>query len=86
MSFCLQFLHLPSTVYDTRLTICHGLLQDLKWDGLAQGSLFQKPKANVVISLVSYEGAPLTIQNKARYATNDVSIYRTDLHVCDTTC
>ena len=59
--------------YDRRL-LPWSLLQDLKWDGLAQGSLFQKPKANVVISLVSYEGAPLTIQNKARYPTNDVSV------------
>ena len=59
--------------YDTRL-LPWSLLQDIKWDGLAQGSLFQKPKANVVISLVSYEYAPLTIQNKARYPTNDVSV------------
>ncbi|KAI0236660.1 Renin receptor [Lamellibrachia satsuma] len=47
------------------------LSKDLSWDGLAQGSFFEKPKANVVISVVGYDGAPLTIQNTARYPTND---------------
>lgn len=51
--------------------------QEVSWNGLKQGSLFKRPKANVLISVTGYDGIkqnPLPLKSVAKYpVTNDVA-------------
>ncbi|KAJ8310234.1 hypothetical protein KUTeg_012099 [Tegillarca granosa] len=53
--------------------------KEFDWSGLIQGSLFKRPKANVMISVVGYEGMaenPLKLQNVAKYPVkNDIPVF-----------
>lgn len=45
--------------------------EDVKWSGLSQGSLFKRPKANVLLTVVTAEGKkPLDVKNVAKYPVN----------------
>jgi len=46
--------------------------QNVKWDGLEEVSLFQRPKANVLISVSGMPQGQLEIPYKFRYKTNEV--------------
>ncbi|XP_060082576.1 renin receptor-like [Ylistrum balloti] len=50
--------------------------EEVSWTGLKHGSLFKRPKANVLISVTGYEGIkenPLKLKSIAKYpVTNDV--------------
>ncbi len=50
-------------------------MQDLTWAGLGQGSLFHRPKANVVVSIQGTEaGVPqLEVDHVAKYNVDMVS-------------
>ncbi|XP_034329013.2 renin receptor isoform X3 [Magallana gigas] len=44
--------------------------RDITWDGLAQSSLFKRPKANVLVSIVGHSDLgkkPLAVKNLARF-------------------
>lgn len=46
----------------------------MKWSGLNQGSLFNRPKANVLMTVVTAEGKkPLSVKNVAKYPVKSVS-------------
>jgi len=44
----------------------------VKWDGLEEDSLFQRPKANVLISVTGIPEGQLEIPHQFRYKTTEV--------------
>ena len=49
------------------------LPQDLKWNGLGAGDLFQRPKASVVISVTNLQSGKLSFSHAvATYQTVEV--------------
>ncbi|CAC5405531.1 ATP6AP2 [Mytilus coruscus] len=56
---------------DVSKVITHTLgvpTEDVKWSGVTQGSLFNRPKANVLMTVVTAEGKkPLSVKNIAKY-------------------
>jgi len=44
----------------------------VKWNGLEEGSLFQRPKANVLISVTGILQGQLEIPHQFRYKTTEV--------------
>ena len=50
-------------------------LQELGWDGLLQGSLFKKPKGNVLVTVITSEDQPvLELNNLAKFPLDMVYI------------
>ena len=52
-------------------------LQEMNWNGMLQGSLFKRPKANVIMTVVGHDGvdeSPLKPKSIARYPVHNVSI------------
>ncbi|VDI30248.1 renin receptor, partial [Mytilus galloprovincialis] len=69
ITFQQQADHLQTS--DVSKVITHTLgvpTEDVKWSGLNQGSLFNRPKANVLMTVVTAEGKkPLSVKNVAKY-------------------
>lgn len=53
---------------------CHVIFkQDLQWNGLEQGSVFQRPKANVLVTLEGVSN--LDVNHVAKYPVTPVCSY-----------
>jgi len=51
-------------------------LQEPQWEGLLHGSLFKRPKANVLVTIVtSQDGPGLSIKGQAEFPMSLVSSY-----------
>src|SRR5688572_30139660 len=50
------------------------LLKDIKWDGLAEGSPFQRPKAAIVISIDSLPSGKLELPHSFQYKMLEVCL------------
>jgi len=53
----------------------------VKWDGLQEGSLFERPKANVLISVSGIPQGQLEIDHKFHYRTTEVQYDRTQFNL-----
>jgi len=56
----------------------------VKWDGLVEDSLFERPKANVLISVTGIAQGQLEIPHEFRYKTTEVQ-YTSELASTDLT-
>merc|ERR1711976_615278 len=52
--------------------------QDLGWDGVEQGSLFRRPKANVLFTVDGLDGSRLNLNNVAKFPTKEDAAVETE--------